>query len=131
MISEKKLPMKPTAAELEIRYSKVAKLIASGYSYQDILRFVSTNYDVSSRTCDNYIKEARKRIKRSTEADISDFRAIIVMRYEKLYKIANEQNDLRECRRLLADMSKLHFNSTIQQAVVEPKTLVLRVAKNE
>ena len=58
---------KPTIAEKTRRVNEVYGLLASGASRQQILQHSSENWDVSERTADSYIAEARELIERDCD----------------------------------------------------------------
>ena len=53
---------KPTAAEKTRRVREVYNLLANAASRHEILQYAAENWDVSVRTADEYIKEARQLI---------------------------------------------------------------------
>ena len=100
-------------AQYEIRVGKVLRLVLSGVSSGDILRIVSQAetgefaWGVKRRTVQRYIREARARIKQSSNVDRRELIGLAISRYEDLYLRLYEKRDFRGCARITREITDL------------------------
>ena len=52
-----------TQAETEMRIARCARIIANGGRRSDCIQYAATNWGVTKRTVDNYLKEARTQLR--------------------------------------------------------------------
>jgi hypothetical protein len=96
-----------TKAGVQIRVAQVEKLILDMQSRPTILAVMMSEYDVTERTVDMYIKRARDSIHDRNEVDIEKNRREHWARLNSLYQKAVQKNDINQQRLVLADISKL------------------------
>jgi hypothetical protein len=113
---------KSTDAEVELRVNTVYEMVVKGASRKYIIRYASENWNVSSRTVDEYLNRVYQEIK-DTYSD--DYKSSILSKqlaklddlYVKNYTI----EDFRECRNIIESVTKLLGLSTtrIEHTIIE------------
>ena len=93
--------------ELEQRIEVVMTLLSRFMNRQQILQYASkkTDWDVSSRTIDDYISKAKEKLRE--KEDPEQIRGKIYRNFEMLFKKNLENEDFRECRNVLESIAKL------------------------
>ena len=74
--------------EVESRIAEIEKMILTGCSYREIREHIVNKYEVSTRSFEAYIAEARKEIRKLTVVDIEN---------EKLKSLRRKEMILRNC----------------------------------
>ena len=98
-----------TKAEKIKRVSAIAGLLLRGATYDDIIRYGSTetenkrNWGVSTRSIDKYIAEATKKIKENYDGDIEYEKGRAAARLDYLYSRALATSDRKEARFVAKD----------------------------
>ena len=100
---------KATDIEKEKRIDIVCELLIKGLTTSQMFRYVSekTKWGISSRQLDNYISEAKQKIRNSDDNDKGFEIQRAKRRLESLYRKSEEIEDLRECRAIIETSSKL------------------------
>ena len=80
-----------TKAELEFRHQAVYSMLVDGHSRTDVLQFAAEKWDVSERTGDQYIFEARTRL----EADCQITREALLAEALAGYRSIRQQAERR------------------------------------
>ncbi len=99
-----------TKIEKERRVKLVAKAILEGFSNRKILiQYVTEQYkwDVTERTIDEYIKNARDLLRSINENDIELEKTIALNRLDMLYSMNYKIHDFRECRNVIESRAKI------------------------
>lgn len=117
---------RPSKAITESRISEVYQLMIDGLDTSRIIRFASEEWDVSSRTAENYIAAARKKfLEALEETENKDvMKMYIFKRLENLYSLNMENEDLKEARAVLTDASKIF-------GVNAPEEIKQEITQNE
>jgi len=84
---------KPTVHEKNMRVNAVYGLLASGASRQNILLHCAEKYDVSERTADAYISEARALIEKDCEMSRPAFLAEALAGLRKVRQLAESKGN--------------------------------------
>lgn len=100
---------KATEIEKEKRIDIVCELLIKGLTTSQMFRYVSekTKWGISSRQLDNYISEAKQKIRNSDDRDKGFEIQRAKRRLESLYRKSEEIEDLRECRAIIETSAKL------------------------
>ena len=100
---------KATEIEKEKRIDIVCELLIKGLTTSQMFRYVSekTKWGISSRQLDNYISEAKQKIRNSEDSDKGFEIQRAKRRLESLYRKSEEIEDLRECRAIIETSAKL------------------------
>lgn len=100
---------KATEIEKEKRIDIVCELLIKGLTTSQMFRYVSekTKWGISSRQLDNYISEAKQKIRNSDDSDKGFEIQRAKRRLESLYRKSEEIEDLRECRAIIETSAKL------------------------
>ena len=100
---------KATEIEKEKRIDIVCELLIKGLTTSQMFRYVSekTKWGISSRQLDNYISEAKQKIRNSDDIDKGFEIQRAKRRLESLYRKSEEIEDLRECRAIIETSAKL------------------------
>ena len=100
---------KATEIEKEKRIDIVCELLIKGLTTSQMFRYVSekTKWGISSRQLDNYISEAKQKIRNSDDNDKGFEIQRAKRRLEALYRKSEEIEDLRECRAIIETSAKL------------------------
>ena len=100
---------KATEIEKEKRIVIVCELLIKGLTTSQMFRYVSekTKWGISSRQLDNYISEAKQKIRNSEDSDKGFEIQRAKRRLESLYRKSEEIEDLRECRAIIETSAKL------------------------
>lgn len=100
---------KATDIEKEKRIDIVCELLIKGLTTSQMFRYVSekTKWGISSRQLDNYISEAKQKIRNSDDNDKGFEIQRAKRRLESLYRKSEEIEDLRECRAIIETSAKL------------------------
>lgn len=85
---------KPDPVELESRYEYTAFLLSRRLYKSDIKRSLMRKYNVSVRTCENYLAEAKRRMVSDTGRSRDDHRLDSLRFYESV--LAGPDGDLRD-----------------------------------
>lgn len=85
---------KPDKIELESRYEYTVFLISRRLYKSDIKRALMRKYNISARTCENYMAEARRRMVDASGRSRDDHRLDSLKFYESI--IAGPDGDLRD-----------------------------------
>lgn len=93
--TDKRQMRKSTKAEVELRVGQVAKLILNGWNKESIVLYSAQNWNVALRQTTDYMQTARERIKQSVQKDITLDYAIALNRFEELYRLSKERDDIR------------------------------------
>jgi hypothetical protein len=98
---------KSTRAEIEARIGEVYKLLLRRDSYRTIVRYGSTKWGVSSRQIDDYIAQARDRLREDATADRLDALAEHLALRKDLYNQAYKAKQWMTGFMILQDEAKL------------------------
>lgn len=98
---------KLTEGEVELRVSKIVKLMITGHTYQDLVRFSADSWKVCTRTVDNYIKRAKIKIQEYSKETQKEWLHKSKIRFEELYKRSLKKKDLAECRKIIETANKV------------------------
>ena len=100
---------KATEIEKEKRIDIVCELLIKGLTTSQMFRYGSekTKWGISSRQLDNYISEAKQKIRNSDDSDKGFEIQRAKRRLESLYRKSEEIEDLRECRAIIETSAKL------------------------
>ena len=100
---------KATDIEKEKRIDIVCELLIKGLTTSQMFRYVSekTKWGISSRQLDNYISEAKQKIRNSDDNDKGFEIQRAKRRLEALYRKSEEIEDIRECRAIIETSAKL------------------------
>jgi len=99
-----------TKIEKEQRVMLVAKAMLDGFTNRKILiQYVTEQYkwDVTERTIDEYIKNARDLLRSTNENDIELEKTIALNRLDALYYMNYKIHDFRECRNVIESRAKI------------------------
>lgn len=95
-----------TQAEIEYRIKEIVDKIISGCSHLQILELADV-WGVTQRTVCNYLKRAKQVIIETNKTDIAEESAKLRHRYEMLFHLALENQDLRTATLILNQQSKM------------------------
>ena len=97
------------AAAVEERIMKVYQLLVDGARRDLICQFVAkeTNWNVSRRMIDRYIREAWKEIVKRNRPKKKQALALAIARREDLYLRCKKVQDYKACQTIAADLAKL------------------------
>ena len=98
---------KSTRAEVELRIREICKLLIKGSSREEIVQYSSTNWGVSERQADKYLKGAKQVIAKSVQKSIDYDFAKAVSRYEELYRVCMEKKDYKTALSVNKELSSL------------------------
>ena len=101
--------MKSTNAELMQRVSLVYQMLLRGYTRSDIIQYVSkeTNWNVSDRMIDTYMKKAREDLGDVTEEEKQAALGSALKRLDMLYRKALKKDDLKTCLAVQREINDL------------------------
>jgi hypothetical protein len=100
--------MKSTDAEVELRIATVYEMVVKGCSRKYIVRYASENWNVSSRTVDEYLKRVYDEVKETFSSEQKELLiAKQLAQLEELYMKNYTIEDFRECRNIIESRSKL------------------------
>jgi len=85
---------KATKIEVDMRVTRVARLLANGAVRSDIVQYCAKEWDVAERQSDTYIAKAREIIRADWESDRLTFTAEILAQLASLQKEARKTNNL-------------------------------------
>ena len=122
---------KATGAELEQRITTIYSLLLSGNTYFDIVRYAEKKWRICSRTADIYIAKAREIIARNAEQTQKDWMDETKSKLLTLYKLALDENDRSECRRIIETANKVLGYEKLNVNVEEKKTFVIKFPDEE
>ena len=101
-------PQDITSAERMERVDSVFRLLLSAKKRFEIIRFCREEFDVGDDATDNYIADARERIRESmVENDLKDIKSTIIARLEDLYSQNYDIENFAECRNVLKQTSEI------------------------
>lgn len=107
-MSKKQQPSKKgTKTQVEQRVMIVAEMRLKAYSYDQIIRYASENWNVGARQVEHYISRANKRIKASNNLNLDKEVMIQKARLEDLYQKNYNIQDYRECRQVMETRMRL------------------------
>ena len=100
---------RPTTVELANRITRISEILIRGMSRAVILQYVAekTDWGVSEKTVDNYIKKAKSIINAGSETDIDYEIGKAKERSEFLWQKAISMQDFREARAVQKDRRDL------------------------
>jgi hypothetical protein len=101
-----KLNPKGTAAEVESRVTEVQNWLLLGYTRHEILRF-SSDWNVSSRTIDEYLARATVAIKAINKVSVQENMAIITAQLWESFRRGRATADEAHCLKVLTQLSKI------------------------
>lgn len=104
---EKETRHKSDSSEYEKRVNQIYLLILQGFQRKQIIQFVAENYKVGERQTDEYLQKAREIIKLNIDTDTSSKKNEILTQLYDLYNKNYLDEDYRECRNLLAQISNI------------------------
>lgn len=113
-----------TQAEIEYRIKEIVDKIISGCSHLQILELADT-WGVTQRTVCNYLKRAKQIIIETNKTDIAEESAKLRHRYELLFNMALENQDLRAATLILNQQSKMFGISEPQTDNSKDTTLII------
>lgn len=98
---------KSSDQQIEYRIEVIIGLLCRFMSRRQIVHYVSkkTDWSVTPRQVDNYIKRAKEIIKE--KADPDEISGMLRKNFEMLYKKNMQIEDYRECRAVLESIAKL------------------------
>jgi hypothetical protein len=94
----------PTKAEREQRIAEVAELLLTRVGKQAIVRFAAQRWGVSERSVERYMAEARERIRKLAEVDLTEELGKARGTYELIFAKQMAGGDLRGARLTLKDL---------------------------
>ena len=99
---------KSTSFEKEQRIDIVCEMLIKGLSNSQMFRYVSekTNWGISTRQVENYIAEAKEKIRNSDNDKGFEIQRA-KRRLEKLYQKNESIEDFKECRAIIDTTAKL------------------------
>ena len=106
-MNDKKRPQDITSEEKNHRVNEVYKLLLSRRTRNEIIQFCSENFDVSERTTDIYLHEARKKIDEISKVEQSEIYTIAINNLFELLNRAHSDEDNREARNIIKDLRDL------------------------
>ena len=86
---------KSTAAEKARRVAEVYGLLSRAAARQEVLQYAANNWDVSERTADEYIKEARLQIEKDCELSRQAFLGECLARLRTYEAMAAKRGQLQ------------------------------------
>lgn len=99
---------KSTDAEVELRINTVYEMVVKGASRKYIVRYASENWNVSSRTVDEYLNRVYEEIKETYSDEYkSSILSKQLAKLDDLYVKNYTIEDFRECRNIIESVSKL------------------------
>ena len=84
---------KSTAAKVEMRVNRVARLLANGATRSESVQYGSSEWGVGSRQVDKYIQKARKVLRADWEIDRQTMVAELLSQLATLQKEARKTNN--------------------------------------
>lgn len=96
-----------TAAEKTIRVQKLANMIINGATRPMIISYCQKEWNITPRTVDRYIIDAKDFIKTIAETDIAFRVAQASTRFDDLYMKSYKAQDFKECRAVTESLLKL------------------------
>lgn len=101
---------KPTKTEKNRRINIVYQLLTQGLTYNEIFRHLTEKegLDITSRTADNYIREAYKTIEQEQTKDRERIRHESSHKLQDLYKKNYMSGNYAECRRIIDTLGKIN-----------------------
>ena len=87
------------------RINTVYLLKIQGFQRKDIIQYCADNFKVGERQTDKYIFDANKMFKDNIDKHIDDKKFEILNQYYDLYQKNYKDDDFRECRNILKDIS--------------------------
>jgi hypothetical protein len=98
---------KSTAAEKDYRVNRVARLLSSGAVRSEIVQYASKEWDVSARTADVYIHDAREILKADWDIDRRTFTAELLSQLASLQKECRKGNQAAVALGCINAMAKI------------------------
>jgi DNA-directed RNA polymerase subunit F len=98
---------KSSIAEYEKRVNKVYLMLINNNSRYEIIKHAKKEWDVQERQVDNYIKEANDIIKETAKQSQEEWLEDTKNKLRYLYKIAMQDGNIIECRRLIETANKV------------------------
>ena len=83
-----------TQAETEMRIARCARIIANGGRRSDCIQYAATNWGVSKRTVDNYLKEARAQLRADWDIERPQMIADLLSQCSTLHMEARRSGQL-------------------------------------
>jgi len=98
---------RPTAAEMELRYAEVEKLLNLGYSFTALKKYAFEKWKIKGRMVQHYLKTVKGRISESLDVDLKKERAVAIQQREELYIKAYQKEDYRTALAILDSIAKI------------------------
>ncbi len=98
---------KATIAQKIKRVSEVYNMLLSGKSRTQILQIITRKYKVCESSCDKYISEARRKLKRYIEKDMTTGLRKRLARRELMFSKAFEDGKIDLCLEIEKDTAKI------------------------
>lgn len=96
---------KADIAEHDKRVNEVYLMLLQGFVRKQIIQYASENYKIGERSTDDYIRKARELFKSNLETETESKKFQILTQYYDLYNKNYKEEDFRECRNILKDIS--------------------------
>lgn len=122
------ISQKPTTIEYHVRLQKVFDMTVQGRSREYVVQFFAKKYGTSTRTVDNYLKEARKKIKKlNTKKGSRRILELAIAQMNDLYSKNYNRKDFRESRAVIESRAKLlgHYKRDNSQRDDNSKNVVI------
>lgn len=98
----------PSYAEMENRINVITSAIVDGFGRNDILHQKEVKaWGVSSRTIDNYIREARKKIIDDTTDERKSIIGTSIRRFERIFQKSLASGNYKEANNAIMNICKL------------------------
>lgn len=100
---------KSTNAEMELRISKIVGLQLQGYKRRHIIEYVTkkTNWGISERSVDVYIKKATKELEKAAKLNVKRELGAAVARLMILWRKSFAVEDYKTCLAIQKELSEL------------------------
>ena len=126
---------KSTNAEIEKRIVEVYSLLCKGHTYSEIVRYCSSNYNITSRMTDKLIKRATEKIANDNRKDVKTMRAEANIRYLRWLRKCEEEGKYKDAAYMQSRMdringlevTKVEHSGEISNAVVLPTEIETRL----
>jgi len=123
---------KSTKAEIELRIQTVIEWILQGITYNEIVRYSASKWNIASRQVDNYIKTAKEEIKSCSDLEKEEQITLAIARYNDLYRKNYSIKDYKECRGVQDSLNKmLGLNEAEKLDLTDNRTFKIGYGKPE
>lgn len=127
--------MKGTDIEITNRKKEIFEMVIKGASKRVILRYCADNWKLKTRQVENYLKEINEEIRNSFKEEKKEILSKYIIMMQDLYRKNYLEDDFRECRHILNDMTDRVIGKPQQQLDItsdeSPIIIELNIGENK